>query len=199
MIIPGFPVLEGEQWKLSTGARYTYAVSTMGRVAKMRNGASIGSLRLCHAVVGSKGYLRVDGIRVHRMVAETFLGYSDLQVNHRNGNKVDNRLENLEYVTCAENIHHAIRVLGIPYGGDFREARKERAGADEDLYMTSEVAAMIGTSNSYIREILQTRIDLRPARKVGRVWLWTQAEIDALRTRSGSNGQSRRRKVVEHA
>lgn len=46
---------------------------------------------------------------VHRVVAEAFYGKSDLDVNHKNGNKADNRLENLEFCTKSENIKHAIR------------------------------------------------------------------------------------------
>lgn len=43
---------------------------------------------------------------LHRMVADTFLGSSDLTVNHKNMVRLDNRLENLEYMTLSENIKH---------------------------------------------------------------------------------------------
>jgi len=79
--------------------------------------------------VNHKGYLRValigkDGARknifVHRLVAEAFLGKSSLQVNHKDMNKQNNNVENLEYVTNRENTVHSIdkrktasRYLGV--------------------------------------------------------------------------------------
>jgi hypothetical protein len=61
--------------------------------------------------VGNKIY----GRSAHRMVADAFLGPipEGLHVNHKNGDKTDNRLENLELVTISENRAHSYRVLGI--------------------------------------------------------------------------------------
>jgi hypothetical protein len=71
----------------------------------------------------SKGYLTVslyDGsspkkpksFLVHRLIAEAFLGSSNLQINHKDGNKQNNRVGNLEWVTLQENVDHARHILG---------------------------------------------------------------------------------------
>lgn len=49
--------------------------------------------------------------RAHRLVMLSFVGDSELPVNHINGVITDNRLENLEYCTQMENVHHQNNVL----------------------------------------------------------------------------------------
>ena len=68
------------------------------------------------------GYAQVqlakDGIKksryVHRLVAIAFIGPcpKGYEVNHRNGQKSDNHVDNLEYVPHRTNLRHAIDVLG---------------------------------------------------------------------------------------
>jgi len=71
--------------------------------------------------VGDTGYLfmrLIDDLgcsrnmRVHRLMAMTFLPHpidvSDMEVNHKNGDPLDNSIDNLEWVTPKENITHAV-------------------------------------------------------------------------------------------
>lgn len=66
----------------------------------------------------SNGYLKVtfeSGGKqhlVHRLVAQAFVpGDVSLQVNHRNGNRADNRAENLEWLSCSDNHRHSYQEL----------------------------------------------------------------------------------------
>jgi len=59
--------------------------------------------------------------RVSRLVAAAFLGpapFDRVQINHKNGRRTDDALENLEWVSCLENIHHSMRVLGRDFRGE---------------------------------------------------------------------------------
>lgn len=124
-----------ELWKDVPGYEGYYIVSSLGRVRSVPriagNGIGRGRCRPIPATVlkttpDKNGYAKVvlcvDNIRqsvaVHRLVALAFLGEDPHRpyVNHKNGVTNDNRIENLEWVTAAENAHHAIHVLGRQYG-----------------------------------------------------------------------------------
>lgn len=75
-----------------------------------------GSIRLLKPYKKKTGYLAVKfGTKhhhVHRLILSTWTEPSELDCNHINGNKADNRLENLEWATRSENMIHSVHVLG---------------------------------------------------------------------------------------
>jgi hypothetical protein len=86
-----------------------YEVSTVGRIRNKDTG------RILKPFTQNRGYRQIvlsgdTGTwrpTVHRLVAEAFLGPSDLEVNHKDLDKGNNRIENLEYVTRSQNQAHA--------------------------------------------------------------------------------------------
>ena len=106
--------LDGEEWKPIKKCPF-YLVSNMGRIA------NADTARIKKTQLNDKGYeiveLNAGGGRhihsVHRLVAEAFLDGdgTGLDVNHKFGNKTDNRASMLEWNTRSENVRHAFDVL----------------------------------------------------------------------------------------
>lgn len=101
-----------------------YEINQYGQIRNKRTGY-IKKPRLdswgYHQVKLSKGeHSKTYNKTVHRLVATTFYGENDpsLQVNHIDGNKLNNHIKNLEFVTGSENVQHAY-ATGIrrPSGG----------------------------------------------------------------------------------
>ena len=106
------------EWKPIKGYEGLYEVSNDGRVRRLRftNGShDFEKVRECKQTLNTWGYMTVNlskngkgsTKRVHRLVANAFLGESNLQIDHIDGNKQNNRLDNLEYVTPKENTNRA--------------------------------------------------------------------------------------------
>ena len=96
-----------------------YALDEQGNVYAFPN-KTHKDIKQLKPKTSNKGYLYVslcskDGVKdktIHRLMAETFLGGCNaLFVNHINGVRDDNRLENLELVTPSENALHGIHYL----------------------------------------------------------------------------------------
>jgi len=115
-----------EVWKKIEGFE-NYEVSNYGNVKRNNKLRTIKP--------NKRGYVRIDlynkGVFkyffIHRLVANSFLDNTKNkpQVNHINGIKHDNRVENLEWCTAKENIIHAINNnLIIPPAGEKQGASK---------------------------------------------------------------------------
>lgn len=161
-----------EEWRFVAGdfRQWQYEVSSLGRVRREDTG------RIMTGFVDEHGYARVGlsrngtrrSIAVHRLVAMTFLsgfdsqkGLAEQQVNHRNGDKLDNRASNLEWVTCRENHHHAFRNgLRERLGGGFYRRKLTAKQAvlireSEGRLPTRRLAKWFGVSAQSVRMIRQ--------------------------------------------
>lgn len=113
-----------EQWVDVVGYEGLYRVSDQGRVYSVKRGKTLHPRRRQFGYVDVT--LSKDGNvthhLVHRLVALAFIPNPDNkpQVNHMDGNRWNDRAENLEWVTASENQRHRFDVL-------LRGTRREKA------------------------------------------------------------------------
>ncbi|HEX9503586.1 MAG TPA: NUMOD4 domain-containing protein [Patescibacteria group bacterium] len=116
-----------ETWKDIKGLEGSYQVSDLGRIRSLdrkilhyAGGLRKWNGRIMKLIKMENGYQAVNlknhyNIKlVHRLVAETFIPNLEAKpcVNHINGIKEDNRMDNLSWVTYSENERHSYEVLG---------------------------------------------------------------------------------------
>ncbi len=110
-----------------------------------------------------KGYLRViigqKKYFVHRLVAQKYIPNPEnkAQVNHKDGNKLNNCVDNLEWVTNQENRTHAVINGLIVYGDKCPYAKLNSADVlfirEDSTHDIAQLAEMFNVSKSTIKDV----------------------------------------------
>lgn len=98
---------------------------------------------------------------VARLIAITFLGKPTKEantVNHINGNRLDNRIENLEWLSLADNIKHAFNNNLMKFCKRVRLYNEEE---DISFYSMIKASEYLGKSKSYVRNCLTNNYSIR--------------------------------------
>lgn len=157
-----------ERWRLIRNF-INYEVSDFGRVRNKETHCII------KPQLGSSGYLTVrirkhhgdydkPALNVHRLVAEAFLdgGGSDLQVNHKDGNKLNNHVDNLEWCTRKENAQHAMRMgLFSPEPPDPSKRKVRIVESGETFGSIRDCARALNVAEQHIWACLNGRRNTR--------------------------------------
>lgn len=100
-----------ELWRPVIGFEDRYRVSNTGKVYSIFSKRQIKSFvsRIGYHDVYLKVNKKTSIKKLHRLVAEAFLGVSSLEINHKDGNKSNNNVLNLEWVSRSENLKHAFK------------------------------------------------------------------------------------------
>lgn len=144
-----------EEW-MSWEANPLYEVSNQGRIKRKQYTASNGNTYRERILCGSKyadGYILVnilmpDGTRKqipkHRIVAEVFIPNPEgkPEVNHKDGNKMNNDVSNLEWCTSSENGKHAYEEYLQPHGISTYKGKLTKEQRDEiiERYNTTDIS-----------------------------------------------------------
>lgn len=188
--------MANEIWKDIEGYEGLYQVSTYGNIKSLarprKNGNGkcyIQKEKLLKQTFTSTGYKKVElykdgkrkSFKVHRLVAMAFIPNPDNkpEVNHINGNKINNNIDNLEWVTSSENSVHA-------YETGLSPNKKE---LDEDkiieLYNNGtpkeEIAKIFDVSNVVIKRILkENNIRLRTQSEASNKYHLDELDLNEL-------------------
>lgn len=160
--------MDKEIWRLVVGYEGLYMVSSYGRVMSVpitqeRNNRTYhkSGTEIAHHDNG-RGYrvlsLCRNGVQdqrtVHRLVAEAFIDNPKNlpEVNHKDGNKSNNEVKNLEWVTKSENVRHAITELDA-FGFNRTLTEEQVIAIREDTRTEAEIGKEYGLSQRTINAI----------------------------------------------
>jgi len=178
--------LPGEEWRPVVDYEGWYEVSNLGRVKRVMPGFGTFPGRLCKQTLTVAGYYHMglckNGISkillAHALVAKAFIGpYPEgMEINHKDGDKTNNCVDNIEYVTPSQNVFHAWQTglkkqydecgeknpSNILTEDDVRQIHRL---LDEGEFTQQEIADMYGTCRENVSSI-----------NCGKTWAWLKED-----------------------
>src|SRR5438445_3972066 len=152
-----------ETWKPAPHYEDLYEVSTLGNCRRIQQNLrpSLDVHGYQYVTFSRNGKLK--RVKVAHLVAEAFIGPrpSKHVVNHQDGVRHNNRVENLEYTTYSGNLKHAYRIgLHVPMRGEAHPGAKISCAQVEEVWKqiasgkrNVEIAATLGVSYATVRSI----------------------------------------------
>lgn len=194
--------MQKEVWKPVKGFENLYEVSNFGEIKALEKHIVCGKCHrswtehLMKTAEDHKGYLRTslskDGksktVKVHRIVAEAFLQNPDNlpQVNHIDGNKKNNAVDNLEWCSQSDNLKHACRMKLKLCGGENNSASKltyeevcwirNNFDSNNNLFDSAALAEKFNVHKKTIQRIVN-----------GKGWKGGDADVKRSKALSASN------------
>lgn len=158
-----------EEWKNIEGFENLYQISNLGRFKSfkykqariLRKGDAMG-----YEIIRLFNNKKIYTLKVHRLVASHFIENQDNkpEVNHKNGNKKDNTVFNLEWVTKSENIRHAISTglrsvkIGESHGySKLNEDQAKKIKYELNHLGNSELAKLFNVNRATIYMVKQNK------------------------------------------
>lgn len=156
-----------ETWKPIEGYEGIYEISDQGRVRNIKRGGRImAACKVAHGylAVGLHKEGRGKSFLVHRLVAKAFIPNPDNkeQVNHIDGVKAHNFVNNLEWVTSSENLAHAERIgLKPSYPTKLKRNPEDAPNYTANLWLSKlkELREEKGLTQEELAEACCVRID----------------------------------------
>lgn len=169
-----------ENWKAVKNYEGLYEVSNLGNVR--RNGKTLKPFK------SNKGYYSIglckNGIRkartIHQLVSESFLNFNqcgyELVINHKDFNKINNRVENLEIVTQRENsnqkhLKSSSNLIGVSFVKELNKWKGQ---------------IVIGTTVKYLG-VFETEIEANEYYKKALISIKNKTEIEVKKPKLTSN------------
>lgn len=204
-------------WKEISWTKGAYSASDNGNI-KSNDRLGVDGRRLKGIVlkpwIGNHGYLTVnllvDGrsyrCLVHRLIAEVFLGeaHNDMEIDHKDGNKLNNAVINLEWVTRKENLRRA-KNLGLIVVSDRQKELREQISIisreknkkaisqfslEGELIKKYETVLDACRENGYEPSALSRVASGKQKTSYGYLWRWCEESVTTIPQGSSRAGEN---------